>query len=81
MKKATCTWGEGPDVILSLKDDFFILYEDPRHNNPPQGDYIHGYVTCGSMNLTSDEALDLASQLSIAANYAKELEKSLEMEK
>jgi len=75
MKKATCTWGDGPDVLLVLEDDFFILYEDPKHLEPPRGDYVHGYVTKGSMNLTADEALALAGQLRKAAMLAKELER------
>ena len=74
MKKATCTWGDGPDVLLSLEDDWFVLYEDPKHQAPPRGDYQHGYVTKGSMDLTADEALALAAKLTEAANSAKELD-------
>jgi hypothetical protein len=73
MKTATCTWGDGPDVLLSLEDDNFMLYEDPKHNKPPQGDPAHGYVTKGSSCLTADEALSLSIELRIAANEAKAL--------
>jgi len=72
MKKATCTWGDGPDVILDLKDDVFILYEDPIH---VRSSSIHGHVTKGSMDLTTDEALVLAGELEAAANNAKELDR------
>ena len=79
MKNATCTWGDGPDVVLSIENDFFILYEDPKHTQYPnwkykKGDWKHGYVTKGSMDLTADEALKLASELIAAANNAKELD-------
>ena len=73
MKRVECTLGDGPDVILTLENDFFILYEDPKHQAPPRGDYRHGYVTKGSADLTADEALTLALELTQAANSAKEL--------
>jgi hypothetical protein len=74
MKKATCTWGDGPDVLLTIENDTFILYEDPKHLLPPHGDYAHGYVTRGSMDLTIDEALALSIQLKSAAEKARFLE-------
>jgi len=75
MIDATCTWGDGPDVLLTFKDYIFILYEDPRHSKPPQGGYAHGFVTKGSTDLTADEALILAAHLTDAANNAKELDR------
>jgi len=75
MKRATCTWGDGPDVLLAFEDDWFVLYEDPKHQAPPRGDYLHGYVTKGSCDLTADEALTLAFELTQAANSAKELDR------
>lgn len=74
MKRVSCTWGDGPDVFLSLEDDVFVLYEEPKHTKPPQGDYTHGYVTKGFTNLTADEALALADDLTEAAKQAKELD-------
>jgi hypothetical protein len=74
MIDATCTWGDGPDVMMTFKDYRFVLYEDPKHTKPPQGDYAHGYVTKGSTDLTADEALILAARLIDAANNAKELD-------
>ena len=71
MKRATCTWGDGPDVILDLKDDTFILYENPIH---VKSSSIYGHVTKGSMDLTADEALELAAELEAAANNAKDLD-------
>lgn len=76
MKSATCTWGDGPDVILALEDDYFMLYEDPKRNKPPQGSPAHGYVTKGSMDLTADEARILAAQLEAAANQCLELDRT-----
>ncbi len=72
MKRATCTWGDGPDVILDLKDDTFILYENPIH---VKSSSIYGHVTKGSMDLTADEALELAAELEAAANNAKDLDR------
>ena len=78
MKKATCTWGDGPDVLLSLEDDMFVPYEDPKHHAPPRGDYLHGYVTKGTMDLTADEALALAFELKAAAEQAKSFDRMCE---
>ena len=78
MKRATCTWGDGPDVLLVFEDDHFMLYEDPKYNKPPQGSPAHGYVTKGSSDLTADEALQLAADLEAAANNAKELDRTCE---
>lgn len=75
MKRVECTWGDGPDVLLDLKDDYFMLYEDPKFNKAPQGSPAHGYVTKGSMDLTADEALELAAHLESAANNAKEMDR------
>jgi len=71
--KATCTWGDGPDVILTLNDKPFILYEDATDHRH----YIHGVVKKGSTDLTADEALDLAYQLTMAAHSAKQLDRQL----
>lgn len=76
MKTATCTWGEGPDVLLSFNGDRFILYEDPKHDKAPRGDYRHGHVTNGSMDLTAEEAEELGMQLIHAAREARELQRT-----
>ena len=78
MINATCTWGDGPDVMLTFDDYIFVLYEDPKHQAPPHGDYAYGYVTKGSTDLTADEALILAAHLTDAANNAKELDRMCE---
>jgi len=75
MKRAECMWGDGPDVVLDLKDDVFVLYEDPIH---VKSSSIHGHVTKGSMDLTADEALQLAADLEAAANNAKEMDRMCE---
>jgi len=72
MKRAACTWGDGPDVILDIKDDIFVLYEPPIH---VKSSSMYGHVTKGSMDLTADEALQLAADLEAAANNAKELDR------
>ena len=74
----TCAWGQGPDVMVNFKDHQFILYEKPRHNKPPQGDYKHGFVTKGSCDLTEKEARDLGNALIQAADKAQEYENAIE---
>ena len=73
MINATCTWGEGPDVLLVLKDHHFVLYE-----NPTFGGYTHGVVTKGSTDLTVDEAESLAHDLLNAVAQCRELDASAE---
>jgi len=74
--KATCTWGDGPDIALDLDGTRFVLYEDPKHNKPPQGDYVHGYVQKGSIDLTMNEAEELGRQLISAAENSRRLYES-----
>jgi len=74
MIDATCTWGDGPDVMLTIRNDIFVLYEKPQFVLPSGGAYLYGFVTKGSTDLTADEALQLAARLTDAANNAKELD-------
>jgi hypothetical protein len=74
MIKATCTWGDGPDVLLSLEDHRLMCYEHPH-------DYehgVHGFINNGSTDLTADEAISLAMDLLKAAQGAKELDLAVE---
>ena len=77
MVTATCTYGDGPDVMIDLEDKRFVLYETPQHFNPPMGDYKHGVVNKGSYDLTHEEALRLGHDLIAAAKAAEKLEKDL----
>lgn len=70
---ASCTWGEGPDIMLVMDDKPFICYEDLK-----KGRWKHGYVTKGSTDLTQQEARDLAASLLTAADACKALEDSYE---
>lgn len=63
MVKASCTWGDGPDVTVSLDGTNFILYEDPINTDR----WLHGTVEYGSFDLTAEEARRLANQLIQAA--------------
>lgn len=65
---ATCTWGDGPDVILSMENHIFIL-----HENPTIKGFKHGTVKRGSTDLTADEAIKLGNELINAAAQAKDL--------
>jgi len=76
MIKASCTWGDGPDVLITLEDKPFILYLISKNRPPPRGQWAHGYVSQGSMDLTADEAFALAHQLYASATAAQELDKS-----
>lgn len=73
-----CTVGEGPDVVMDFKDKGFILFEEPRHNKPPQGDWTHGFVMKGSCDLTHEEATHLGERLILAATQAREWEKEVD---
>ncbi len=77
MIEAECTWGMGPDVMVRFKDQHFILYEKPKHNKPPRGDFKHGFVEQGSFDLTKEEALEFGDKLISAAKYAEELESQI----
>lgn len=74
--KASCTWGDGSDVMVTLNNKNFILYENPvdRHH------FIHGTVKKGSFDLTADEALSLGLQLIESARHAKNLDLALEQQ-
>lgn len=74
----SCTWGDGPDVMVSFENHPFILYEDPKNDAPPKGKWKHGYVTMGSFDMSADEAETLAYLLRDAARKARALEKGYE---
>jgi len=69
-----CTWGEGPDVLLTLDGKLLMCYEDPIHKEQA----VHGFVSKGSMCFTADQALDLAHMLTKAAETAKAMDRDLE---
>jgi hypothetical protein len=69
--KVSCTWGDGPDVLITLDDLLFMLYEPPDQLDRA----VHGLVKKGSFALTADEALKFAKQLKQAALGAKNLDK------
>jgi hypothetical protein len=75
MVKATCTWGEGEDVLVALEKHSFLLYENPKNLHRA----THGYVDEGSFFLTAEEARKLAAELLSAANSVDELEAQLEI--
>jgi len=77
MIKASCTWGDGPDVLISLNGKPLVCHEDPKNDPPPRGQWVHGYVSEGSMDLTKDEARELAAQLLIAAGQCQGIEDDL----
>lgn len=70
--KATCTWGEGPDVMVNLNGTMLILYEDPTDKDR----WTHGSISEGAFDLTADEAEELANALLASAKAARDLNKS-----
>ena len=83
--KAECTWGDGPDVLVSLEGTVIVPYHEPKEKwdgkivkeGPAKGKFAHGIITEGSFDLTADESLELAHELRIAAERAKELDTSV----
>ncbi len=70
--KVTCTWGEGPDVVLDLDGTLMVLYEDPHDKDA----WTHGAVSDGSLDLTAAEAEELGILLIQVAKQARDLDKS-----
>jgi hypothetical protein len=68
--KASCTWGEGEDVLVTLEGHNFMLYENPKNYHRA----VHGIVEVGSFFLTAKEAKELAIDLMLAAKNAEELD-------
>lgn len=72
--RAVCTWGCGPDVLVSVDGRTFLLFEDPTDFNH----WTHGVIRKGQLDFTADEAIEFANELLSAAKEAKFLEKQLE---
>ncbi len=77
--KASCTWGDGPDVLMVLEDDgkgsWFVAYGDPYYPALSRGNPTHGYIGKGSICLTADEARELGVELIRAWKEARDLNK------
>ena len=71
--KAECTWGDGPDVLISIKNHPILLGNDvvDKHKS------THGIVKDSWIDLTQAQARKLAHDLLIAADQAKYLEDSI----
>ena len=75
---ATCTWGDGPDVQMTLFNKEFVLYETPHYQSPPGVGVPLGFVRNGCMFLTATEAKALGNELIEAGKMASNLEKFAE---
>jgi len=71
--KAECTWGDGPDVLISIKNFPMILASDVIDKQR----FKHGIVKDAWIDLTQEQARQLAHKLLKAANCAQELEDGL----
>jgi len=68
--KAECTWGEGPDIVVSLKGTPIILHHEPKDLKR----FKHGAITEGDFDMTAKEALQFAGELTMAAIRAQEMD-------
>ena len=59
MIKTACSWGEGEDILVVLKDHPLLLYENPTDFDRAK----HGCIKNGSLFLTAKEAKKLAIEL------------------
>lgn len=91
--RASCTWGDGPDVLLILEGRELLLYAAPRMPGPDNvmnpitgsktnfgkklAEKAQGYVNEGSLCLTAPEARALASELNAAAKQAEDMDKEV----
>ena len=69
MIKTTCSWGEGEDILVTLEDHSFMLYEIPTYFDIS----THGYIKNGSLFLTAEEAKKLAQELLLLVDVVDEL--------
>ena len=77
MIEAICTWGEGPDVLISLNGTELFLLEKPYKHKPPQGSSKYGHVKRGHVDLRVDQAMKLAADITLAAKQAIKMDESL----
>lgn len=68
--KAVCTWGDGPDVSMSLEGHKMVLMENPEDYDR----WVHGTVTHGIVDLTGPQAYSLGLQLINASLEAGRLD-------
>jgi hypothetical protein len=74
MIRATCTWGEGTDVLLVIEDHIVVAHEEQILRDK----FTHGAIKRGSADLTVDQAESLGHQLLNAVQACRELDKSAE---
>lgn len=67
---ASCTWGDGPDVLLVNGGKGYVIYRVKEDG------YISGVSSQGSMDLTVAEAEMLAYELLEAVRQVRDLENS-----
>ncbi len=73
--KASCTGGDGADILLTLANTKMVLWEAPRLNDhmPRRVQHTYGYITQGDAELTADEAEKLGYELIHAAKAVRDL--------
>jgi hypothetical protein len=73
MVKATCTWGDGPDILLTFEDHKIVLHEEPCG-----GGFVHGTVGNSSTDLNITQAKALVTFLLMAIEQVEYLEQCAE---
>ncbi|MFO7824462.1 MAG: hypothetical protein R6V72_11040 [Cyclobacterium sp.] len=68
--KAECSWGYGPDILISLNGIPLVLHDHPNEMNR----FKHGVVKEGSIDLTVKQAKKLLKELYDAINAVEHLE-------
>ncbi|MFA5312883.1 MAG: hypothetical protein WC375_06125 [Methanomassiliicoccales archaeon] len=74
MMNATCTWGDGADVVLSLEGTKMVLLEDVADKKS----WKYGTISQGNTDLTASGARKLASKLIMAAVQSESLQMECE---
>lgn len=68
----TCGWGEGIDVLLTNKGQWYIIYDEPTEKDR----FSHGVSKNGSIGLTRQDARELAYNLLRAAEQCDAFDES-----
>lgn len=70
--KVECTWGEGPDIILAVKENVVLLKPVTS-----LGKFVHGCCEHIQWDLTAEKARTLAADLVKAADDSDRLDAEL----
>ena len=82
--KAQCTWGDGPDVLVTLKESPLWLMADPV-NKTGDAKLVHGFISTthgfcmdAQLDLTKEQARSLGISLLESVDEVNRLESELD---